>query len=86
MQFTAADAIAIVALALGMAKILTGPIGSALAARIRGVSRTAEDTAHAAELDEVRGRLAEVEERLDFAERLLARAREADQLPGGTHR
>jgi hypothetical protein len=33
-----------------------------------------------------RGRLAEVEERLDFAERLLDRAREADQLPGGAHR
>lgn len=86
MQFTAADAIAIVALALGMAKILTGPIGSALAARIRGGSRTAEDAAHAAELDEVRGRLAEVEERLDFAERLLAQARETDQLHGGAQR
>ena len=86
MQFTAADAIAIVALALGMAKILTGPIGSALAARIRGASRTAEDAAHAVELDEVRGRLAEVEERLDFAERLLAQARETDQLHGGAQR
>jgi hypothetical protein len=32
------------------------------------------------------GRLAEVEERLDSAERLLPRAREADQLPGGMHR
>ena len=31
-------------------------------------------------------RVAKVEERLDFAERLLARAREADQLSGGAHR
>ena len=38
------------------------------------------------EVDELRGRLAEVEERLDFAERLLAQAREADQLPGGAQR
>ena len=38
------------------------------------------------DVDELRGRLAEVEERLDFAERLLAQAREADQLPGGAHR
>ncbi len=38
MQFTAPDAIALVALAIGMAKILTGPIGVALAGRIRGAS------------------------------------------------
>lgn len=41
---------------------------------------TAEDPA---EVEELRGRLAEVEERLGFAERLLAQAREADQLHGG---
>ena len=86
MQFTAPDAIALVALAIAMAKILTGPIGSALAGRIRGASRTAEEAARVAELDDVRGRLAEVEERLDFAERLLAQAREADQLHGGAQR
>jgi hypothetical protein len=86
MQFTAPDAIALVALAIAMAKILTGPIGSALAGRIRGGARAAEDAAHAAEMDEVRGRLAEVEERLDFAERLLAQARETDQLHGGAQR
>jgi hypothetical protein len=83
MQFTAPDAIALVALAIAMAKILTGPIGVALAGRIRGGTRTAEDPAHVAEVEDLRGRLAEVEERLDFAERLLAQAREADQLHGG---
>ena len=46
MQFTAPDAIALVALAIAMAKILTGPIGAALAGRIRGGTRTAEDPAH----------------------------------------
>lgn len=34
----------------------------------------------------LRARVAEVEVRLDFAERLLAQAREADQLPVGAHR
>jgi F0F1-type ATP synthase membrane subunit b/b' len=91
MQFNAADAIALVALAFGLAKIFTGPIGAALAERIRG-RPAAGDPALAGEVEELRGRLgevenlrdrlAEVEERLDFAERLLAQARAADQLPG----
>ena len=95
MQFTAPDAIALVALALGMAKTLTGPIGVALAGRIRGAA-AAGDPALASEVEdlrgrlgeveELRGRLAEVEERLDFAERLLAQAHEADRLHGGAQR
>ncbi|HEU5039829.1 MAG TPA: hypothetical protein VFT84_03350 [Gemmatimonadales bacterium] len=58
--------------------VLVGPVGSALARRLGGVA----DSETAAELDELRGRLqrieahqdrlAEVESRLDFAERLLA--------------
>jgi hypothetical protein len=94
MQFSAGDAIAVVAVAIGMAMILTGPIGAALAERIRG-KRAAGDLALAGEVEDLRGRLgeveelrgqlAEVEERLDFAERLLAQAHEADKLPGGAH-
>ena len=76
--------IAVVVLA-GLVKIFRGPLGDALAERIRG-GAPGGDPALAAEMDQLRGRLAEVEERLDFAERLLAQAREADQLPGGTHR
>lgn len=86
MPFTGADALAVVAVAIGMGWILTGPIGVALAARIRGGAPPADDHALAAEVDNLRGRLAEVEERLDFAERLLAQAREADQLHGGAQR
>jgi hypothetical protein len=82
MGFTGGDAIALVALAIGLAMILTGPIGVALAARIRG-AQAAGDLALPGEVEELRDRLAEVEERLDFAERLLAQAREADQLHGG---
>jgi F0F1-type ATP synthase membrane subunit b/b' len=71
-----------VLLVLGLAKIFRGPLGSALADRIRGVA--AEDPGLVAEVEQLRSRLADVEERLDFAERLLAQAREAEQLPGGT--
>jgi len=86
MEFQGQDVIVAVVLAVAMVKIFRGPIGAAIAERIRGGPLAAEDSAIAAEVDHLRGRLAEVEERLDFAERLLAQAREADQLPGGTHR
>ena len=83
--------LAIGAAALG---VLFGPVGSALARRLAG--RPEPSDAHA-EIDEIRARLtdeaddlknrlAEVEERLDFAERLLAHGRQADQLPAGEHR
>ena len=83
-------------LAIGAAAValLFGPIGSALARRIGG--RPEPGDAHAEieemrarvtdEVDDLRNRLAEVEERLDFAERLLAHGAQADQLPGGAHR
>jgi hypothetical protein len=79
-------------LAIGAAAValLFGPIGSALARRIGGRPQLGE--AHAeieevragvtAEVADLRNRLAEVEERLDFAERLLARGDQVDQLPG----
>jgi hypothetical protein len=84
-SFTPQDAVAVVAIVVGMVKIL-GPVGAAVAERIRrGGHGSAEEPAVAGEVDQLRGRLAEVEERLDFAERLLAQAREAHQLPGGAH-
>lgn len=68
------------------------PIGRALAARIRGErprpdrdALQAEWDEHRAdqaeELDAVRREVAELAERLDFAERLLAQQRDADRLP-----
>jgi Tfp pilus assembly protein PilO len=75
--------IAIVVFCLGMARILRGPVGEAVADRLRHGRRTRTDSALMAEVDELKARLAEVEERLDFAERLLAAGREIDQLPGG---
>jgi|SRR6266550_2652143 len=85
----------------GTAIVLRGPIGHALAEWIRGWSRTDEQwlavqaAKHgvvpdspqvAAEVEALRQRLAELEERLDFTERMLARSREEQKLvapPGG---
>jgi hypothetical protein len=86
MDLQGQDVVVAVALTFGLVKIFRGPVGAALADRIRAGRTSAADPALAAEVDQLRGRLAEVEERLDFAERLLARAREADQLSGGAHR
>jgi hypothetical protein len=79
------EAIAFIGLAFLLAKVF-GPIGAAIGARLRGRRDSAPDHRLAAELDELRTRLAEVEERLDFAERLLARGAEADQIPRGAQR
>ena len=80
-----AEAIAFVGLAFLLAKVL-GPIGAAFGARIRGSRDGAPDHRLAAEVDDLRARLAEVEERVDFAERLLARGGEADQISRGAPR
>jgi hypothetical protein len=60
------------------------PIGRALAERIRGGARSNEpDPVVLEELDRVRSELAELNERMDFAERLLAKTRETERLAGG---
>ena len=74
--------IAIVAFCLGLAKILRGPVGEALGDRLRHGRRSRADATLLAEVEGLRERLEEVEERLDFAERLLAN-REVEQLSGG---
>ena len=87
MQFTGQDAIAVVAHLRRSGEDPSGPIGPTRSqTRIRGGVARRPTPRSPGEVDHLRGRLAEVEERLDFAERLLAQAREADQLPGGTHR
>jgi Tfp pilus assembly protein PilO len=75
--------IAIVMFCLATARILQGPVGEALGDRLRHGRRSRTDAALMADVDELKARLAEIEERLDFAERLLAAGREVDQLPGG---
>ena len=65
------------------AAVSFSPVGRALADRIRGHrAPTGPDPEVLAEIDQVRQELADVQERLDFAERLLTQHREAGQLPG----
>jgi len=59
------------------------PIGKAFADRIRAKTNelAPPDPQVLGEIDELRTQVAELHERVDFAERLLAERREAPQLP-----
>ena len=70
----------VIVVAVVAVKLFRGPLGHALAARLRGPAPP--DRAVLEELEGLKGRLAEVEERLDFAERLLAQSEQAERLPG----
>jgi hypothetical protein len=80
-------------LALGAAAVglFFGPIGSAIAQRVFGRQGAIDARAEieemggrvSVEMDELRHRLAEAEERLDFAERLLTQEAPVNQLPRG---
>ncbi len=72
--------VGIVGLVAG-AVIFRGPLGQALARRLEGGGvHSGDQEATLQALDEMRGRMAELEERVDFAERLLAQARQPDRL------
>ncbi len=65
----------------GAALVLRGPVGTAIGQRLSGHGPVAPGPAELpeelyAELDELRTRVAELEERQDFSERLLARREE----------
>ncbi len=65
--------------AIAVAVGLRGPVGQALARRLSGDTSDAGDEAlH--QLDEVRARLGELEERLDFTERVLAQGHDQVKL------
>lgn len=70
---------------IGAVAIFRGPLGRALGERIAGGSQR-EDLAHELDamrqgLEDVRERLIDLEERLDFTERVLARDKEGGRLP-----
>lgn len=77
-----AFAVSILCLSIASIFVLRGPLGRALADRIAGRSREhpGEDDVLRAEVDGLKQRLSEVEERLDFAERLLTKQRDAERL------
>ena len=67
--------------------ILRGPLGKALADRLAGRraqgAEGQDSEAVTTELEEMRLRLTEIENRVDFAERLLAKGRDADRPAPG---
>jgi len=95
-QWIPAVAMIAIVLVIGTTLVLRGPMGKALGEWIRGWSKTDQQwlAVQAAkqgavlgspesvltEVDELKRRLAEVEERLDFTERLLARERDPERL------
>jgi hypothetical protein len=70
---------------IGAVVVLRGPLGKALADRIAGRTSpegtSAETEALRGEVEELRYRLTDLEERLDFTERVLARHKSPGQLP-----
>jgi hypothetical protein len=79
----------VITISVALVLILRGPLGRALGRRIEG--RSAVESIAPAEVEELRvrldemeqqvGRVHELEERLDFTERLLAQQREQARLP-----
>jgi hypothetical protein len=69
----------------GMAVILSKTeIGRAISDRIRGIKPDlSQDPALLEEIDRLKADVSELQERMDFAERLLASKREAGQLGDG---
>ena len=65
--------------AISAAIILRGPLGKAIARRLEGGQAPAGDEVYA-ELDDLRHRMVELEERLDFTERLLTQARDGGRV------
>jgi len=83
-QFTVIDLTAVVAIA-GALVLIFRSIANAIGGRMRG-SVASNDPEVLAEIDHLKARLAEVEERLDFSERLLANVRQADPQQGRVER
>ena len=81
MDVGAGIAMPIIVLALSAVFVLRGPLGRALAERLAGRPRAEDPEVRElrGELDDVRHQLTEVQERLDFAERLLARQTGAER-------
>jgi hypothetical protein len=72
------ETVGLVAVLFAVVKIF-GPVGAAIGDRLRGRRREPDDRL-AEEVDQLRTRLVEVEERLDFAERLLAQPQQPARL------
>lgn len=65
-----------------VARVLRGPLGEAIARRIGGAPPSAASQ-DSQQVTDLQIRVAELEERLDFTERVLSRERQASQLSPG---
>jgi hypothetical protein len=59
------------------------PVGRALADRLRGQAQPAQDPELLAEVDALRQEVAELHERVDFAERILMKSQDRQELRQG---
>jgi hypothetical protein len=59
------------------------PVGKALAERLRGRAQPAQDPELLAEMDALRQEVAELHDRVDFAERILMESRDRKELSKG---
>jgi len=59
------------------------PVGRALAERIRGKAQPAQDPELLSEVDALRSEVAELHERVDFAERILLSSHDRQELGKG---
>jgi len=73
---------ALIALGVVGAVIFKGPVGKALGRRLENGGPVEPSPEYLAELDEMRGRVMELEERLDFTERMISKAREPERISG----
>lgn len=72
----------LIALAVIGAVIFKGPVGKALGRRLEHGGPAEPSQEYLAEMDELRGRVMELEERLDFTERMISKAREPERING----
>lgn len=75
---------ALIALGVFGAVIFKGPVGKALGRRIENGAPAEPSPEFLAEMDEMRGRVMELEERLDFTERMISKAREPERINGNS--
>lgn len=66
-----------------VSRIFRGPLGDAIARRIGGATGHPGSGSHDHEIAELQTRVAELEERLDFTERVLLQERQTSQLRPG---
>jgi hypothetical protein len=75
---------ALILIAIQVGRAISGKYGGRGRGRSRGLPASDDETGELRQnLETLQNRVAELEERVDFTERLLAKQREGDRLSGG---